>query len=85
MRRRARAADPTTMTPLSQIRPYWFKLEFPDGRWSVQEKELAAAPGTGDCVDLGADGRWQVQGSRLVPVHPSGQPPREFFVCRPAV
>ena len=72
------------MTPLTEIRQYWFKLEFPDGRWSVQEKQLPIAPDAGDQVDLGADGRWQVCSSRFVPVHPSGHPPRHFFVCKPA-
>jgi hypothetical protein len=64
-------------------RLYWFQLTFPDGRWTVQEKQLPAPPETGDLVDLGADGCWHVRDSRLVPVRPSGKPAREFFVCRP--
>jgi hypothetical protein len=65
-------------------RLYWFQLDFPDGRWSVQEKQLQLPPETGDRVDLGQDGFWQVRGSRVVGARPAGKPAREFFVCCPA-
>jgi hypothetical protein len=70
--------------PQENSRLYWFKLQFADRRWSVQEKDLPAPPATGDRVDLGADGIWQVCGSESVHVRPAGKPPREFFVCAPA-
>jgi hypothetical protein len=63
---------------------YWFKLEFPDRRWSVEEMSLPVRPAHGDCVDLGAAGRWLVCGSESVRVRPAGKPDRELFVCSPA-
>ena len=63
---------------------YWFKLQFSDRRWSVEEKSLPNRPAAGDCVDLGAVGRWRVDGSEHVRARPSGKPDRELFVCSPA-
>ena len=63
---------------------YWFKLQFADRRWSVEEKALPTRPASGDCVDLGAAGLWRVCGSESVRVRPSGKPDRELFVCAPA-
>lgn len=63
---------------------YWFKLQFPDGRWTVEEKELDVRPSEGECVDLGASGRWCVSRAQSVHAGPSGKPDREFFVCQPA-
>lgn len=65
-------------------RAYWFKLEFADRRWSVEEKALPVAPAEGDCVDLGAAGCWRVRGLERVRVRPAGKPDRELFVCSPA-
>ncbi len=63
---------------------YAFKLEFPDGRWNLAEKELAAAPRVGDLVQFSDGGRWRIRGSELVRPRPLGKPPRQFFVCAPA-
>jgi hypothetical protein len=63
---------------------YSFKLVFPDGRWSVDEKELSDPPHEGDVVDFEGFGGWRVEGQQLVGVRPAGKPPREFFVCAPA-
>jgi hypothetical protein len=63
---------------------YTFKLVFPDGRWSVGEKELPGPPHQGDVVDFDGFGGWRVEGQQLVGVRPAGKPPREFFVCAPA-
>ena len=63
---------------------YSFKLVFPDGRWSVDEKELPGPPHEGDVVDFDGFGGWRVEGQQLVGVRPAGKPPREFFVCAPA-
>jgi hypothetical protein len=62
---------------------YCFKLVFPDGRWSIDEKQLLSAPHEGDVLDF-AGGDWRIQGSQRVGVRPAGKPPREFFVCAPA-
>jgi hypothetical protein len=67
-----------------QLARYSFKLEFADGRWTLEEKELPALPQIGELVELADGRRWQVRGSQLVPARPSGKPPREFFVCAPA-
>jgi hypothetical protein len=64
---------------------YCFKLVFPDGRWSIDEKQLPAAPHAGDVLDFAGFGDWRIEGSQRVGVRPSGKPPREFFVCAPAV
>jgi hypothetical protein len=65
-------------------RPFSFKLEFADGRWSVDEKQLEAAPQIGDIISFG-DGRpWRVRASQLVRARPARKPGREFFVCAPA-
>jgi hypothetical protein len=64
---------------------YWFKLVFPDGRWSVDEKQLADRPHDGDVVAFDAHGIWQVQiGTQRVMPRPAGKPPREFLICAPA-
>jgi hypothetical protein len=65
-------------------RPFSFKLEFADGRWNIDEKELEAAPQIGDIVSFG-DGRpWRVSASQFVRARPTRKPTREFFVCAPA-
>ena len=63
---------------------YFFKLVFPDGRWCIDEKQLAAAPREGDVLDFEGYGDWRIQSSESVGVKPAGKPPREFFVCAPA-
>ncbi len=64
---------------------YTFKLVFPDGSWSVGEKQLPDPPNQGDVVVFEEYGDWRVEGQQLVGVRPAGKPPRELFVCAPAV
>jgi hypothetical protein len=64
---------------------YSFKLVFPDGRWSVDEKQLTTEPREGDVVEIHGFGNWRVEGSEHVGVRPAGKAPREFFVCAPVV
>lgn len=61
--------------------PFWFKLEFPDGRWNVAERMLDATPRVGDVVSFDDGSRWRVRDSQLVKPRPARKPPREFFVC----
>lgn len=63
---------------------YCFKLVFPDGSWSVGEKQLAGRPHEGDVVLFDGYGGWRVEASQTVGVRPAGKPPRELFVCAPA-
>jgi len=64
-------------------RPFAFKLEFEDGRWNVDEKELDAEPRVGDIVSF-ADGRhWRIRATQFVRARPARKPVREFFVCAP--
>jgi hypothetical protein len=63
---------------------YCFKLVFPDGRWSIDEKQLAQAPQDGDVVHFAGYGDWRVQGTQSVMPRPAGKPAREFLVCAPA-
>ena len=60
---------------------YAFKLEFPDGRWDVQEQLLPTPPRVGDLVWFGPDA-WQVSGYRQVPARRSGKQ-HEFLACTP--
>jgi hypothetical protein len=60
---------------------YSLKLEFPDGRWSVDEKQLPERPRVGELVEHGA--WWRVRDIVTVPVRMARKPDREFFVCRP--
>jgi hypothetical protein len=62
---------------------YLFKLVLPDGRWSVDERELLAAPREGDVLGFEGIGNWRIQGAQRVGVKPQGKPPRTFFVCSP--
>jgi hypothetical protein len=73
--------------PVSSRNPirYAFKLVFPDGRWSVDERELTAAPREGDVLGFDGIGDWRIQGAQRVGVKPPGKPPRTFFVCSPVV
>ena len=65
-------------------RPFSFKLEFADGRWNVDEKELDVAPQVGDIISFGDGPPWRVRASQLVRARPAHKPVREFFVCAPA-
>lgn len=64
-------------------RPFSFKLEFADGRWNVDEKELEAAPQIGDIISFDDGLSWRVRASQFVRARPSRKPVREFFVCAP--
>jgi hypothetical protein len=75
--------EPMEAPPNRNLIRYCFKLVFPDGRWSVDEKQLPAAPHEGDVLDF-AGGDWRIEGSQRVGVRPAGKQPREFFVCAPA-
>jgi hypothetical protein len=61
-----------------------FKLEYPDGRWDVDETSLGTPPRVGDFVELGLRGRWQVLGIQLVRAAIAARVEREFFVCAPS-
>ncbi|HZR96056.1 MAG TPA: hypothetical protein VFA56_10195 [Gaiellaceae bacterium] len=74
--------QPTTLSMHPAAR-YSFKLVFPDGRWSIDEKQLPARPAEGDVVVFAGTGGWRVEGHQHVSVRPAGKPPREFFVCAP--
>jgi hypothetical protein len=63
---------------------YCFKLVFPDGRWSIDEKQLSIVPHEGDVIAFPGYGDWRIEGSQRVGVKPAGKPQREFFVCAPA-
>jgi hypothetical protein len=63
---------------------YSFKLVFPDGRWSVDEKQLPEPPSEGDVVVFEAHGGWRIEGQERIGARPAGKPPRQFFVCAPA-
>jgi hypothetical protein len=76
--------EPMEPAPSRNLIRYCFKLVFPDGRWSIDEKQLSAAPQAGDVLDFAGYGDWRIQTSQRVGVKPAGKPPREFFVCAPA-
>jgi hypothetical protein len=76
--------EPMEPAPSRNLIRYCFKLVFPDGRWSIDEKQLPAAPHEGDVLDFAGYGDWRIQGSQRVGVRPPGKPAREFFVCAPA-
>ena len=63
------------MAPTPSRNPirYCFKLVFPDGRWSIDEKQLAAAPREGDVIEFDGYGGWRIQGSQRVGVKPAGK------------
>ena len=58
---------------------YTLKLEFPDGRWSVDEKLLEETPRVGELLEHGA--WWKVLRVDHVPVRVARKPDRELFVC----
>jgi hypothetical protein len=68
-----------------QLNAYTFKVEYPDGSWNIEVKELDEAPRVGDVVSFAAGQPWYVRASQLVFPRPSGMPAREFFVCAPSL
>ena len=76
--------EPMEPAPSLNLMRYCFKLVFPDGRWSIDEKQLPTAPHEGDILDFAGYGDWRIQGSQQVGVRPAGKPPREFFACAPS-
>ena len=64
---------------------YTFKVEFDDGRWNIEEKELETSPRLGDVVSFDGGPPWYVRASQLVRPRPSGKPARELFVCAPSL
>jgi hypothetical protein len=75
--------EPTGQVMHQPVR-YDFKLVFPDGRWSIDEKQLADPPHEGDVVVFEGYGGWRIEGQQHVGVRPTGKAPRSFFVCAPA-
>src|SRR5436305_14224141 len=53
--------EPVEPTPSRNPIRYCFKLVFPDGRWSIDEMPLAAAPQEGDVVGFEGFGRWRIE------------------------
>lgn len=64
-------------------RPFAFKLEFADGRWDIDEKELDATPQIGDIISFDDGLSWRIRTSQFVHARPSRKPVRELFVCAP--
>ncbi len=62
---------------------YWLKLEFADGRWTVDHRALPAPPELGDVFAVD-DRRWQVRRREFVKPRPAQEPLREMLVCVPA-
>jgi hypothetical protein len=77
-------AEPRAVKPPRRENMFTLKLEFPDGRWDIDETPLGTAPRVGEFVDLGQRGRWQVKGSQVVLAAIKSRLEREFFVCTPA-
>ena len=75
------ASDQNDHPPVAR---YWFKLVFPDGRWTVAEKQLTDEPHLGDVLSFAEGGDWRVRDSQFVWPRPTRQPRREVFVCAPA-
>lgn len=75
--------EPNRPAPSRNLMRYAFKLVFPDGRWSVDERELSSAPREGDVLGFDGIGQWRIHGAQRVRVKPPGKPPRTFFVCSP--
>ncbi len=76
--------EPTAQSMAAKPVRYSFKLVFPDGRWSLDEKQLADPPHEGDVVVFEGHGGWRIEGEQRVGALPAGKPPRQFFVCAPA-
>jgi hypothetical protein len=85
-----RATTTSTLTAAHRpdgrlCRPFSFKLELADGRWSIDEKELDTTPRIGDIVSFDDGLSWRVRATQFVRARPSHKPEREFFVCAPVV
>jgi hypothetical protein len=76
--------EPTSQVMHHSPVRYDFKLVFPDGRWSIDEKQLVDPPSEGDVVVFEGHGGWRIEGQQHVGVRPAGKAPRSFFVCAPA-
>ncbi|MGZ4387384.1 MAG: hypothetical protein ACXVZO_10680 [Gaiellaceae bacterium] len=63
---------------------YWLKLEFDDGRWTVDYRSLPAPPRVGDIIELEPASRWLVRRRQHVKPAPPRAPVREFLVCAQA-
>ena len=68
------------MIAATASRPYAFKLELPDGRWTLAELWLDAPPRVGAVVEF--DGRWKVRSVVTLRSPAGGE--RLLAVCRPA-
>jgi hypothetical protein len=75
--------EPTPAFARNSLLRYCFMLVFPDGRWSVDEKQLGERPRNGDVLSFDGYGEWRVQGTHRVMPRPAGKPAREFLVCAP--
>jgi hypothetical protein len=76
--------EPVPQPPGRNAIRYCFKLVFPDGRWSIDEKQLPTVPRAGDVLGFDGAGRWRVEGAQRVGARPPGKAPRTFFICAPA-
>ncbi|MHB8642649.1 MAG: hypothetical protein ACYDA3_07175 [Gaiellaceae bacterium] len=67
----------------SVARAFAFQLEFEDGRWDVEEKQLLSAPRPGETFSFRDGRRWRVYTSKIVLARPAHKRAREVFVCAP--
>lgn len=67
----------------SVARAFAFQLEFEDGSWDVEEKQLLSAPRPGETFSFRDDRRWRVYTSKIVLARPAHKRAREVFVCAP--
>jgi hypothetical protein len=67
----------------SVARAFAFQLEFEDGSWDVEEKQLLSAPRPGETFSFRDDRRWRVYTSKIVNARPAHKRAREVFVCAP--
>ena len=67
----------------SVARAFAFQLEFEDGRWDVEEKQLLSAPRPGETFSFRDGRRWRVYTSKIVLARPAHKRAREIFVCAP--
>ena len=85
-----RAAPADTRTPSGspdereyEPRTFAFKLEFADGRWDVDEKQLLSAPRFGETFSFDDDRHWRVYTSKILRARPAHKRAREVFICAP--
>jgi hypothetical protein len=77
---RASVARPAA-APVRYRQRFMFKLEFPDGRWDVAERQLGAEPSVGDELRFAGDQTWRVRSTQVVGPGRAQKPPRNVFVC----